>query len=503
TLGKKSPVVSTINDGKQQLSSCLVGKICLLIVDDIWQTDHAAALDVLGPASRLLLTTRDAAILTAIGAKEKPLGVFGQEAALRLLAEWSGKPFHALPPLAAQVAESCGGVPLALALAGAQLHEGMECETLLNALEAGDLEFLDHPYGSIFKSMKLSVQALPEFERTRYLELVIFPEDAHVPERVIEHLWSQTADLTPTQTHKLLAGFARKSLLLRKEERQLPGISFHDLQHDFLRLIVPDAAPVHRQLVEGYRHALSHQGQDFSWSWLPDDETYLWTYLPYHCIQGNQRDELTATVKDLRFLGKKIWLLGANAVEGDIQRAIPGGEQDKGLNRLQRLVPQASHLLAGQTFLKGVLTTLLSRAQDESSLQEEAKRLEETSDFPYLKPRWPMPDVSDPAQLRTLEGHMYQVESCVIDPTGQWVVSGGMDQTLKVWDLRTGDCLRTLEGHMHRVKSCAIDPTGRWVVSGSLDRTLKIWDLATGDCLRTLEGHKTGIHCCAIDPTGG
>ena len=32
-------------------------------------------------------------------------------------------------------------------------------------------------------------------------------------------------------------------------------------------------------------------------------------------------------------------------------------------------------------------------------------------------------------------------------------------------------------------------PDGRRVVSGSKDNTLKVWDVATGECVATLKGH--------------
>jgi len=74
--------------------------------------------------------------------------------------------------------------------------------------------------------MKLSEQALLDVERERYLDLVNFSEEAHVPEPVIERLWKQTGGLTEPQTQKLLAGFSRKILLRRKSEKILPSSAF-------------------------------------------------------------------------------------------------------------------------------------------------------------------------------------------------------------------------------------------------------------------------------------
>ena len=40
-------------------------------------------------------------------------------------------------------------------------------------------------------------------------------------------------------------------------------------------------------------------------------------------------------------------------------------------------------------------------------------------------------------------------------------------------------------------------PDGRRIVSGSEDNTLKVWDVATGECLATLEGHSSYVRCAA------
>ena len=49
---------------------------------------------------------------------------------------------------------------------------------------------------------------------------------------------------------------------------------------------------------------------------------------------------------------------------------------------------------------------------------------------------------------------------------------------IRVWDLRTGHLLERFEGHENSVYSVAFSPDGLSIVSGSLDQTLRIWDLS-------------------------
>ena len=104
--------------------------------------------------------------------------------------------------------------------------------------------------------------------------------------------------------------------------------------------------------------------------------------------------------------------------------------------------------------------------------------------------------------LRTLSGHLDWVSAVAQSADGDMVISGSHDQTLKVWDLQTGDALLTLEGHRGTVKAVAVAADGRTIVSGSQDRTLKVWDVHTGRMLRTLEGHSGGVLAVALSADG-
>ncbi|WP_437839853.1 AAA family ATPase [Sorangium sp. So ce1153] len=104
--------------------------------------------------------------------------------------------------------------------------------------------------------------------------------------------------------------------------------------------------------------------------------------------------------------------------------------------------------------------------------------------------------------LRTLEAHPFDVADVAVTADGRFAVSASGDSTLKVWDLATGQLLRTLEGHTSSVNGVAVTTDGRVAVSASQDKTLKVWNLATGQLLRTLEGHTGPVSGVAVTTDG-
>jgi WD40 repeat protein len=107
-----------------------------------------------------------------------------------------------------------------------------------------------------------------------------------------------------------------------------------------------------------------------------------------------------------------------------------------------------------------------------------------------------------PGLRMTLDGHHAPVTSLAYSRDGKTLASGSYDNTIKLWDVKTGKERATLKGHTNAVLSVAYSPDGKTLASGSMDRTIKLWDVKTGKELTTLEGHAASVHSVAYSPDG-
>ncbi|KAF5639275.1 vegetatible incompatibility het-e-1 [Fusarium sp. NRRL 52700] len=124
--------------------------------------------------------------------------------------------------------------------------------------------------------------------------------------------------------------------------------------------------------------------------------------------------------------------------------------------------------------------------------------------FKHEEPDWiplkPKTDQNWDNCLQTLEGHDGTVTTVAVSSDSQLIASGGVDETVKTWDIATGECRYTLEGHGDTINSITFLPDGQTLASASKD--IKIWDTRTGVCLQTLEGHNDDVNSLASSPDG-
>ncbi len=139
-------------------------------------------------------------------------------------------------------------------------------------------------------------------------------------------------------------------------------------------------------------------------------------------------------------------------------------------------------------------------------------------------------------------GHGNHVRAVALSADGYLLVTASGDQTLRVWDVKTGTCLRTIEIALnpralamvpgHRVVTCAgrtvtvthldtgrrlwtfeepgeyqsitdlaLTPDGQMLVTTGSDGRARLWSLE-GRLMGIYEGHERRINCVAVAPDG-
>jgi WD40 repeat protein len=115
------------------------------------------------------------------------------------------------------------------------------------------------------------------------------------------------------------------------------------------------------------------------------------------------------------------------------------------------------------------------------------------------------PDPTGPiGEVRQFAGHTDLIRDLAVSPDGRRLLSSGFDNTLRVWDVATGQELRRWDAHGgQRVFTAAFLPgDGRRAISGGSDKMLRLWDVSNGQPLRTYQGHAEGVDHLAVSPDG-
>ncbi|MCT7950862.1 serine/threonine protein kinase [Ancylothrix sp. C2] len=104
--------------------------------------------------------------------------------------------------------------------------------------------------------------------------------------------------------------------------------------------------------------------------------------------------------------------------------------------------------------------------------------------------------------IHTLKNHSSWVTSLAIGSNNLMVASGSLDDTIKLWNINTGELFTTLFGHLNAVNSVAFTPDGTLLASCSDDGTIKLWNPSKGVLVATLKGHLRDINSVAISADG-
>ncbi|MHC5673305.1 protein kinase domain-containing protein [Nostoc sp.] len=100
--------------------------------------------------------------------------------------------------------------------------------------------------------------------------------------------------------------------------------------------------------------------------------------------------------------------------------------------------------------------------------------------------------------LSTLSGHAWAVLTVAFSPDGQILATGSDDNTIKLWEVNTGQLICTLVGHSWSVVAVAFTADGETLLSASCDKTVKLWRVSTAEEIVTLSGHVDSVSAVAV-----
>src|SRR5439155_10938150 len=90
------------------------------------------------------------------------------------------------------------------------------------------------------------------------------------------------------------------------------------------------------------------------------------------------------------------------------------------------------------------------------------------------------------SELIRMTGQADQVRCLAVAPDGKRALSGGLDKTLRLWDLDRGRELRRFDGVVSTVHAVVFSPDGRYVLGAGGDTESKGSDFSWMNCFLRL-----------------
>lgn len=87
-------------------------------------------------------------------------------------------------------------------------------------------------------------------------------------------------------------------------------------------------------------------------------------------------------------------------------------------------------------------------------------------------------------------------------PDGNTIAIADSDNTVRLWNVTTGQEILLLIGHAGTIKAMAFSPDGKTIVTASDDGTARLWNVQTGQELRRFVGHTAEVNGVAFSLDG-
>jgi COMPASS component SWD3 len=123
-------------------------------------------------------------------------------------------------------------------------------------------------------------------------------------------------------------------------------------------------------------------------------------------------------------------------------------------------------------------------------------------------------DVRSGNCVLSLEAHSRRICAVAFNADGKRFVTSSFDGLCRVWDTLTGQCCTTIVSPsmgsrgVPAVSAARFSPNGDYLLLSTLDSAVRLWDVDAGKCVKTYRGHVNKGYCAfstffAMDGIGG
>src|SRR5207249_11165476 len=96
-------------------------------------------------------------------------------------------------------------------------------------------------------------------------------------------------------------------------------------------------------------------------------------------------------------------------------------------------------------------------------------------------------------ESRSCAGQWGAVSSVTFLPNSSQFLFACANGTLQLRDAKNMDQVREFKGHAGRVNCVAVSRDSRFVLSGGVDRTMRLWNVVEGKLLHTFTEHRLPV----------
>ena len=221
---------------------------------------------------------------------------------------------------------------------------------------------------------------------------------------------------------------------------------------------------------------------------------YALENLPAHLPEAGRRDDLARLFLDLEFAERRCAEFGPYGYTALFRDVLDGDEVTRAV---ERTLDQTTHLQVREPelWLQHVQNALQQRLGESERM---VRGVACGRQWLRLTNRPPLGSAA--ALIRTIE-HEHEVSLVTWSPDGAVLASKSGDNTVMVWEARTGRLLHTLEGQGNSLPWLAYSPDWAVLAGRSRDETLKLWEARTGS-LNTRQRFTLAFSSLADSPDG-